>query len=601
MDLKTESINHIKQVGQVLLSGEYEVNLSEGETLVARVEQKQGDSVVLRNNRNGTLINASIGSEADIESGDQLEMSVSKNSAGYLLYILDIVHSGQDTSRQYTRDSLSDVLAALKTNSGLGPKAAAFLAENNVQITPDNIEELKNIINRGQGITQLLSELLSETFKQQAKTEDSVPQDWVSLLASQETGLYYDNSSANTENGRAVNVSPPTGGDLVLEQEAASAATQYKPDTANVLGESLLPDNNGVINTGGYSRNAVTETQGNTDPVIQTSMDNMNANVTAANSGIDIPKSRTPDIKEYVPAEVNDTVQVNARKDNGSVQTPEVIRTYSGSEQASVQTDKTAYYETLLRATPNDKSSNVITEKAAAKIIALAEQNGLKYEINDEISGAQESATKSTESLSRLIKKEINQLFIRPHEQTGEQIKKTIIEMPGKLNMLKLLVSRTDTKDKDIYMDKMDQAQKQLKLGSEFNRFYYIELPFMTQNGEQKQAELYIQKNAGRRQKEDPSENVVLISLNTQNLGLIETLIKAKKENISIEFRLEREEYKQEFNQSETKLAEAMKEAGYTLNSLSVTGLEKRTTLMNADKLFAEDAVPRAGKIDVQI
>jgi|GEM_PF-5080786 len=157
MEFKTDGIYRLKPAGSVSASGGQRNAISAGETLIAQVEQKQGGSVLLRDQA-GAFFSASVHGEPKFRQGDTLELAASESGGDLLLRVIDV--SGEEGGAAGNLKELSGALAALKSNSSLDPKAALFLSQNGIAASPENITELMRMA-RGKGAGALLFSLLS--------------------------------------------------------------------------------------------------------------------------------------------------------------------------------------------------------------------------------------------------------------------------------------------------------------------------------------------------------------------------------------------------------------------------------------------------------
>jgi hypothetical protein len=123
------------------------------------------------------------------------------------------------------------------------------------------------------------------------------------------------------------------------------------------------------------------------------------------------------------------------------------------------------------------------------------------------------------------------------------------------------------------------------------------------QTGSQQQtaAELYVYRYRGGKKTVDPENILILLGLDTQHMGRVETLVKTSGKSLSIEFNLEDMRLSEEMKADAAYLERAVKEAGYQLAGVSVKELAARTTVLNAQDRFEKEANSSAGNVDVRI
>ena len=93
----------------------------------------------------------------------------------------------------------------------------------------------------------------------------------------------------------------------------------------------------------------------------------------------------------------------------------------------------------------------------------------------------------------------------------------------------------------------------------------------------------------------------ILVALDTEHMGRVETLIRQEGGGISLEFRLQEPAMTEAFKKNSRPLQEAVEAAGYSLTGMRFAGLEKKTTVLNAGEMVSLDAGDASHGIDVQI
>ncbi len=504
--MKIEGLGHIKGIEQIHITGQASVKLTDGEILVAKIEQIQGEKLMLRN-REGALFMALMQGELGLAQGDTVEVAASGKGDGYVLYLLDIDKEASNQQKHPAlRDNLPETMAMMKATPGLDPKSAAFLTENNIPNTPENIAALSELVRGGSGLGALLAEILQ--------------------------GLSRDGE---------VKQPLPNAGTGGMQPEGTTVTNSADPQTAKSAGTERA-------NTAGTAEtSAAAAAQG----TAQTGAGDI---ITAASQAPNSPADANAQI-------VSASGQEAAPQPPVSTQDASIIAQGAGQQTEGVS------------------SGNAQGQDSAANEQPLRGET-LLYN-------------------KEQIKEKILEIFIRPDEQTGAQLKKTVMETSDKLNALKMMLNNSDKSNKEIYIGKAAQAQKQLDMMSDSKRFDYIQMPFYLKNGAERTAELYVFR---RKRKKEPGEEgmSVLVALDTQNIGRVETLIKTSGTGISLEFRIEHKELQQEISKRAKILAAALEGAGYHLKNIRVTKLKTRTTVLNAAGPDEDDGA-KSGKLDVKI
>ncbi len=190
---------------------------------------------------------------------------------------------------------------------------------------------------------------------------------------------------------------------------------------------------------------------------------------------------------------------------------------------------------------------------------------------------------------------------LEKEKRTGLQIKNAIADMPEKLKELKILLNNYDNENKDAYMQKIDRLEKQITLMADIKRFNCLQFPYNLNDNETRTAELFVYRYKRKKQKEDTENYLILLGLDTQNLGRVETLIKVKQKNISLLFRLEENEIIDYVLDEKELLGKAVQDTGYRITDIKAVKLEKKITVVNAEEFLAKQAKEKSQNVDVRI
>lgn len=143
------------------------------------------------------------------------------------------------------------------------------------------------------------------------------------------------------------------------------------------------------------------------------------------------------------------------------------------------------------------------------------------------------------------------------------------------------------------------QLSSQVQLTDSFQNFSYFQLPF--QFNEVKQtAELYVFEQKRRAKGDgDKTSSTVLVALDTENMGKIETVLRAQDGDLAIEMRVPSARVKKYLESSIVELSDS-------ITSLKVTGvkislIDEPVTPQNALALFGDLAVAPLEGINIEI
>lgn len=140
----------------------------------------------------------------------------------------------------------------------------------------------------------------------------------------------------------------------------------------------------------------------------------------------------------------------------------------------------------------------------------------------------------------------------------------------------------------------------QARLGNQMDNFYYCQVPFQM-NNEKNTAELYVfQRNRGKEDGE--AEHVtVLIALDTQNIGRVESVMRAAGESLSIEFRVETDRIEAYLSAARDEFAAGMEDGGFQIDQVTVRKIDEPVTPLNAMKVLEKAPEVNIKGIDIQI
>ncbi len=140
----------------------------------------------------------------------------------------------------------------------------------------------------------------------------------------------------------------------------------------------------------------------------------------------------------------------------------------------------------------------------------------------------------------------------------------------------------------------------QTRLGGQIDNFYYCQVPIDTSGGKNT-AELYVfEKNRGTTLNE--KENVtILVALDTQYMGRVETVLRAQNEQLSVEFRVENGEVGDYLQESADAFAEEMSQGGFSIQSIDVRMIKEAVTPLNAMEILNQAPALDLRGIDIRI
>jgi len=174
---------------------------------------------------------------------------------------------------------------------------------------------------------------------------------------------------------------------------------------------------------------------------------------------------------------------------------------------------------------------------------------------------------------------------VKNQQNIAENIKSTLSHVAGE-------TSNVAQKAADI--------SSRVQLGNNIENFYYCQIPFQV-GQDRNTAELYVFERKRKSDEGDRTNTTILIALETQRMGRVETVIKAEQDNLNIEFRVENDPV-QKYLQTETdELNKLLSGSNFNVTEISVVRMDVPATPLNVDQVLGEKEEFELKTIDISI
>ncbi len=204
-------------------------------------------------------------------------------------------------------------------------------------------------------------------------------------------------------------------------------------------------------------------------------------------------------------------------------------------------------------------------------------------------------------------KKHINKLFskalldVEAGDLTQGAVKNSYKELYEKLDVIKQEIAASAYPLKEQFTDKLDNIQNNLRFMNEASNYAaYLQIP-VSLKGSDKTAELYILKREGSKKKLDPENMTVFVSLDTQNLGRVDSLISVSRKSVMINFKLEDKKLSEAFSSNYNELFNSLEEIGFKLVGMNFGLIKDKINLVNAQKVIKREIGSNRISIDYKI
>lgn len=545
--------------------------LSQGDVLIAQVSAVDGDTVSLKS-QDGLVLTARLLTDIGVRVGDFVETVVDAAGRGrYVLRIVDITRGGGDAelllkdglgaaSTGAATRALLGTMAMLKMNPGVDPKAAVFLSQQGLSGTTKNLEILSQIVKGGETIGKLLAQVAGgESAIADKQQGNSAGQTSPLTVVVDAAGLETQQAAAQAETGQAQIAKAGVQSDAKMNPQAQTADVVTPAQTA--------------VKTSGVPVNAVNQNAAMGAEVVGVEV------VPEANIPIASDTAASVNITTAQGVEDNTVNAENVSNEAPTIDAPQATHTPQTPIQPGAQAIDTA------------KTGVPDTTKTGDAVPAQAAETQFQKASNP--------VPVSQQDDFKLIEQKAVSLFVRLDNQDdiAAHIKKAINELPEQLKELKILMERTDNMNKG----RLEPAEKQATLLSQIKRFDCFHIPLMMQDNKSATAELYVYRHRNKKAAQDGENIVILLGLDTQHMGRVETLVKAGGKSLGLELFLEDMRLAEEVTNDADALSQAAQKLGYHKVTISIKKLAARTTLLNAEQRLTAGVHGSAGSVDIRI
>ena len=205
--------------------------------------------------------------------------------------------------------------------------------------------------------------------------------------------------------------------------------------------------------------------------------------------------------------------------------------------------------------------------------------------------------------IKQLVEKVFEKAFIRAENGVTDPV-----DLGDKMKALKNVIlfsdealKLIDPKSAQAGVPVVRELQNALQFFNQANTYHaFVQIPLLI-NNHQTTGELYVMKRKSKRGKIDPNQFTLFISLNTQNLGLVETFLNASNRCVTINFRVEDEKLSSFVKAHYKVLYEALLKKGFKLAEMKCRlHSDDAVNLLNAEQK-TEDILGMNTRLDLKI
>jgi hypothetical protein len=555
--------------------GEAVLRLSDGTSLKARTTEafdaKPGQSVsLIVTSRNGnsfvleTVRDVSGNIEANKENLQKmLEASGIRPDDVNLRLAAEFLKYGAKP----TYESISGALESMIGSVGLDIEKAVYLVVNNINVEQADKDMLSSLLSGSLKLGRLLESLSKALNGGGEGTEAGNPNTEAMQTA-------FDSSSETiTRSAQQTGRSAPD-----VEADSISSDRSPSSPVKNISygSESSASE---ADNISSADKAAETVRQTSTAAIRQTEQTNINSTgaksspVKKTDIGAD-PNTRP----ETVP---NEDISIRITKKSDT----EPKSTFASENNASNVSEET---DPVIRSTAIDSAfkENAANLKAA------------------DIS--QETEHLAKDALER-INASIEKMYVDIHKQlSGEELDPENIKnrLSDISKELKVLIqspegSKAAATQASSALGLVEDTVRLLDMFNSNNVLYY-QIPVKIDNYSST-AELYVMKRQKNKKRIDPNDSVLFLSLDTKNMGRVETILDVKGHSISISLRTENQAAGDFFRKNIQSLYSGLSECGYKLTDIRYSIIGSAAAPAQQEKLLTDAVRLKHGKVDLRI
>lgn len=594
-----------------------------GDVVRARVIEMSTNEVVLKL-FDGSTLNAATLSNIDVKPGDLVDFLIKAKQDNQ--FVMETFKADLGTSSQ----------ALSKTDNEL----LKFLANNGIEITNSNIalantlktEKLPIDKNTLEGISNLLktlnlknvdeaifmyksgfdasvkdiktlSDIIGGRFKLGNEMKDII-NSLQSLL--DDTNNNFPQSVSQNKNNQNTIINSDSFIDYVSSQNSSkelenqgSKVSLNQTQSANTQDSDILEN---ILNTSekssltGYLNNNIKSSQNVT--VFENILEKFNM---ISNSQSNPTQKELISIMTSLLSELKSQgqEQLNTQASN---QTIDNLKLFLASKNLTLDNIKDLLPSDIFKPLTDLMGQNVSATEKTALFKNLTEN--LNTSKANEIIEAPIQNIQTNDKIVKDIKETIEKLFTKIEKgMDTENLKSTNI-FENALKTIDNLKETIRAASPDILQNvlpKLENIESGMKFLAQINQYNaYVQIP-LTMNSFNTSGELYVFKRDGRKKKIDSEDVSMLVCLDTQNMGRVDSMVNVKKKNINIQMRIEDKSLINLVKESVYILHEALAEKGFKLIDLKCNSTAEVFTPSNANKIVSELMNEKHTRIDMTI
>ncbi len=615
----------------------------EGQIIKAEVVAAEGSSLTIKLS-DGSTVKADFPGAQVMLPGDQLELMMMSKADGNIHLRLTTINGQQvqmgtgdlqvrlmdmgvqpseintkaaqflvDRNVQPTPERVALLVKIAMQYPELPASVALFVAENNIPVTQQNINALMLWLQSGQTLGNEAQQLINDVnlFLTEQLGKTTQPELVPSIAGQTEQNaepLQNKAMHTNVDHSAAMpgqvpaNDAAQTGLDArakllaliaQLNNPAPSAETaqpafmaEITQGQSGVVAEQILTNSQQAVFQNAFmsivSHSPVERAihQLPQNAVLDFASTLANTNETQVQQAIEGFLSKFPLTAEQ-KAEVAQTLQIAYQTGRVAASTVLADSAVDGQAQMAQQPtsnaqETMAQQNTMLQGSAAKQNGTAINQPQVFGDAAIQEMQQLLQVLDKLTVGIRHNARIDAENLQNAVKSQ---------QQIADSVQSGLSRVMG---------------DSSNVTQRAADISSRIQLGNNIENFYYCQIPIeMSQN--KSTAELYVFERKQKGNAEERTNTTILIALETQNMGRVETVMRSERDSLGIEFRVQSPVIVNYLQKTTAELAQSLAGDDFAVKEIRVVQMNKPVTPLNVDQMLGEKEYFQLQTVDISI
>ncbi len=523
-----------------------------------------------------------------------------------------------------TAESMAKMSELLNRNPELKPNAAAFLTASKLPDDPGNIDKLQSLLAGRLKIGNDIAELVKLINPQGKGLESSVNSSEMNKLAQKLVaqlaakgmlsydadmdGLKTTTGFETSDTGTAKSGNPAVSLINGSAVEASEPAVVTAETAGKISSNGILAETKNITNTTSTTNTTGATSTTNTSTNSADSANTLNnGSLNQTKSTADLTDSPVDLARNSGSSGKNHTVEnTGVKVDSPATDAERVINVIKGDslpvkEDLPLLHSLNKQLDTML-ATGQLSQKEQSAAQAIAREISTAILKLQSHKAGLEETTSTDPVNKSIDRKFETAVERLRSLFIRVDENSDEiNPVKLYKEMDSVIQTLKGSIQQLPQGVREAAAAIANNLESNLNFINQLNNYSsYVQLP-LSMFSQNTTGELYMLKKGSKARKLDPSNMTVLISLDTNNVGRIDTLLSVDKRNISTNFRLENSEVFPVLKENHKQLYNSLLEKGFRLVDFTYRLMDEPLNIVNFEAEAKKEFIKSPNNIDISI